>query len=59
MEYPSGQFGTAVPAVSPPGFFPTTSLLTEVLEWDKEKAYTVYKHCSAIAKTLVLLSTQF
>ena len=51
LEYPCGQLGSAVPAVSPPNFLCTPSLLAGGVGWEAEKALTLRKHCSAITKT--------
>ena len=51
LEYPFGQLGSAVPAVSPPSFLCTPSLLTGRAVWEAEKALTLCKHCSAVTKT--------
>lgn len=53
VEYPFGQRGAAVPAVSPPVFLHTPSPLTRVAEWEKEESAMLCKHCSAIGKTLL------
>ena len=50
VKYPFGQLGSAVPAVSPPSFPCTPSLLTGGVEWEAERALTLCKHCSAITK---------
>lgn len=47
------QFRLAVPAMSHPSLLPTHSLLTVGAEWEKEKALSLCKDCSAIAKTLL------
>lgn len=59
-EYPFCQFGSAVLALSPTHLLPTPSLLTRrsvcvcvCAEWDTEKALTLCKHCSVIAKIFV------
>jgi len=52
MEYSFGQLGSADPAV-PFNFLSTPSLISGLAEWEEEKASTLCKHCSAIAKTLV------
>jgi len=51
MEYPFGQLGSAVLAVSPPSFLCTSSLLTGRVVQEAEKPLTLCKHCSAITKT--------
>ena len=51
MEYPFGQLGSAVPAVSPPNLLCTSSLFTGRVGWEAEKALTLCKHCWAITKT--------
>ena len=51
MEYPFGQLGSAVPAVSPPNFLCTPSLLAGGVGWGAEKALTQCEHCSAVTKT--------
>jgi len=50
MEYSFGHFGSAVQVVSPPNFLPTSSLLVEGAEWEREKALPLCKDCSATAK---------
>ena len=52
MEYPFGQFGSAVLAMSLPNLLSTTSILT-VGSGGRDKALMLYKHCSAIAKTFL------
>ena len=51
MEYPFGQLGSAVPAVPPPSFLCTPSLLTDGVVCEAEKTLTLYEHCSAVPKT--------
>jgi len=53
MEYPIGQLGSAVPAVSPPSFLCTLSPLTGGAVGGAEKALALCKHCSATTKTLM------
>lgn len=48
VKYPWGQPGPAVLVVSPPCFLCTLSLLAVL--WGVEKALTLRKHCSVIAK---------
>lgn len=47
------QFGSAVPAVSPPHLLPAPACSLGKAERGKEKATMLCKHCSAIAKTSV------
>lgn len=49
----SVQLESSVLAVSPPRFLCTLSLLTGGGGWETEKALTLYRCCSAIAKVLV------
>ena len=51
MEYPSGQLGSAVPAVSPPNSLCTPSVLAGGAVSEAEETLTLCKHCSAITKT--------
>ena len=48
VGYPSGQWGSAVPAVSPPSALGTPSLLAGGPLRGAEKPLTPCKHCSAI-----------
>ena len=52
MEYPFGQFGSAVLDLSPPKILPTPSLLVRGGNAG-ETALMLWEHCSAVAKTLV------
>lgn len=53
VDHPFGQFRSAVLAMSPPSFLPTSSLLAEGTEWGRTvTASMLCKHCSAVAKTL-------
>lgn len=51
LEYPCGQLGSAVSAVSPPSSFGIPSQLPVGAARETEKALTMCKHCSATAKT--------
>ena len=59
MEYLSGPFGSAVPAISPLNPLPTPSLLAEHGQWDRgrvgnrERALTLCKRYSAVAEALM------
>jgi len=53
MEYPFGQFGSAVLAMFPPKILPTPSLLAFVGGNIGETSLMLCKYCSAVAKTLV------
>ena len=50
VEYPFGQWGSAVLAVSLLNFLCTPSLLAGGVAWEAEKALTLCKSCSAITK---------
>ena len=50
IEHPCSQFGSSVPAMSPPNFLPTPAYSLGGPEWGKEKALTLCKYCSATAK---------
>ena len=51
LEYPLGQLGSAVPAVSPPNSLCPPSLLTGGVGEEAEKPLALCEHCSEIAKT--------
>ena len=51
MQYPFGQFRSAVLVVSPPNFVPNACLLSG--SQSGKQPWWLSKHCSAIAKTLV------
>ena len=51
MEYPFGQFGSAVLGLSPPSSCCTPSLLAGRTEREAEKSLAWCKHCSATIKT--------
>lgn len=51
MEYPFGQFGSAVLGLSPPSSCCTPSLLASRTEREAEKSLAWCKHCSATIKT--------
>lgn len=54
MEYSFREFGSPVPAVSPPSLLPTHLLpCTVEAERETEKALMLCKHCLSIPKTLV------
>lgn len=55
MEYPFGQFGAAVVAMSPPSLLSVLSLLSGAggMQSEEEALMLLCKHCSATAKTLV------
>ena len=57
MEYPFGQLGTDVPAMSPPNFLFPPSLLPGGELWGAEEALTLCKHCSAVTKNICVWST--
>ena len=60
MGYPFGEFGSTVPAVSPPSLLPTQSLpYTVATEWKTEKALMLCKYCSPITKTLLCYQHRF
>lgn len=61
LEYPCGQLGSAASAVSPPSSLFTPGQLPVGAARETEKALTLCKHCSAIAKTSLcyLLSALF
>ena len=50
MEYPFGQFGSAVLCVSPPNFLGTPSPLAGGVVWEAEKALALWKHHWAVTK---------
>jgi len=53
MEYPFGQFGSAVPAMTSSNLLPTSILLAFGRVGVGERALVLCEHCSATAKTLV------
>lgn len=59
MEYPSGKFGSAVPAMSPPSFLHTPVPLMKGSKRGKDKALLLCKYCSAIGKTLLCFQHWF
>ena len=58
-EYSFSQLGSAVPAVSPPSFLHTPSLLTGRVVWEAEKALTLCKHHYGNNWNISVLSTLF
>lgn len=59
MEYPFGQAGSDVLAVSPRRSCCNPSLLTSRVVWEAEKSLALCKHCSASTKNISVLSTVF
>ena len=53
MEYPFGQLGSAVPAVSPPSFLCPPALWCEAGWCEKQGRLWLCKHCSAGMKTFL------
>ena len=59
MEYTVGQLGLAVPSVSSSSLLTIPSLLSGIAEWETEKAFMLFKHCSAIVKTIAMFQLCF
>ena len=57
MGHPFGQLRSAVPAVSPPTFLCTHSLLAGRAVWEAENVLTLCKHSSAATKTPDVIDT--
>lgn len=59
MGHPFGQFGSAVPALSPPSLFPIPSPLALGAEGTRESALMLCKRCSSGSQNTGVLTTLF